>query len=126
MGGRDIKSKTIVIIGNYDSLAASPELAKSAGVGISTSVIFELSRLFSKLYSNQRNHANYNLLFLLTSGNHFNFYASKSWLLQLDERLANSIEFVLCLDSLLSCSFPFLPSPLFLFPFFSHCFFLLF
>ena len=100
-GNGDVSSPTIAIVANYDALAASSSLSKSAkSSSTSTVMLLELSRLYNRLYSQSRTQSNYNILFVLTTGGHFNFYGSKQWLNQLDERLVKSLEFVICLDSL--------------------------
>ena len=100
-GNGDVSSPTIAIVASYDSLAASPDLAKSTTSSTSsTAILLELVRVFNKLYSQPRTQSNYNLLFLLTTGGHFNFYGSKQWLSEADDRLVKSLEAVICLDSL--------------------------
>jgi hypothetical protein len=42
--------------------------------------LLELSRLFSKLYTNSRTHAKYNLVFLLSGAGKFNYQGSKKFL----------------------------------------------
>ncbi len=42
----------------------------------------------------------YNLLFVLTAGGRLNYAGTRQWLDQLDQRLLASIQFALCLDSL--------------------------
>jgi len=100
-GNGDVSSPTIAIIASYDSLSASPDLAKSTTSSTSSAaILLELARVFSKLYSQPRTQSNYNLLFVLTTGGHFNFYGSKQWLSEADDRLVKSLEAVICLDSL--------------------------
>lgn len=100
-GNGDASSPTFAIVANYDALAASPELSFSSKTTTSSTVILlELARLFNKLYSQPRTQSQYNILFLLTTGGHFNYYGSKQWLNEIDDRLAKSLEFVICLDSL--------------------------
>lgn len=100
-GNGDASSPTIAIVANYDTLAASTELASSSTTTTSSSVILlELARVFNKLYSQPRTQSNYNILFVLTSGGHFNHMGSKQWLNQVDDRIVKSLEFVLCIDSL--------------------------
>jgi len=97
----DSSSPTIALVASYDSLAAAAELAPSAKTTTSGSVILlELARVFSKLYSQPRMQSKYNILFVLTTGGHFNYYGSKQWLSEADDRLIKSLEFVICLDSL--------------------------
>lgn len=100
-GNGDASSPTIAIVANYDSLSASTDLSKSSLTTTSSSVILlELARVFNKLYSQSRTQSNYNILFVLSAGGHFNHMGSKQWLNQVDDRIIKSLEFVLCLDSL--------------------------
>ncbi|NXD14259.1 NCLN protein, partial [Nothocercus nigrocapillus] len=77
--------------------------ADSNGSGIS--VLLELARLFSRLYTYRRTHAGYNLLFFASGGGKFNYQGTKRWLEDnLDHTdsslLQDNVAFVLCLDTL--------------------------
>lgn len=52
--------------------------ADSNGSGVS--VLLELARLFSQLYSMTRTHGRTNLLFLLSGAGKLNYQGSKKWL----------------------------------------------
>lgn len=52
--------------------------ADSNGSGVS--VLLELARLFSQLYSSPRTHGRVNLLFLLSGAGKLNYQGSKKWL----------------------------------------------
>lgn len=104
VGGEDLP--TIVVVAHYDSFGVAPWLsygADSNGSGVS--MLLELSRLFSKLYTYKRTHAGYNLLFFLSGGGKFNYQGTKRWLEDnLDHTdsslLQDNVAFVLCLDTL--------------------------
>uniref|UniRef100_A0A3Q2QAW6 BOS complex subunit NCLN n=1 Tax=Fundulus heteroclitus TaxID=8078 RepID=A0A3Q2QAW6_FUNHE len=77
--------------------------ADSNGSGVS--MLLELARLFSKLYTYKRTHAAYNLLFFVSGGGKFNYQGTKRWLEDnLDHTdsslLQDNVAFVLCLDTL--------------------------
>lgn len=104
LGGEDLP--TIVIVAHYDAFGVAPWLslgADSNGSGVS--VLLELARLFSRLYTYKRTHAAYNLLFFASGGGKFNYQGTKRWLEDnLDHTdsslLQDNVAFVLCLDSL--------------------------
>jgi len=96
---------TIVITAHYDAMGMAPSLSygvDSNGSGVI--ILLELARLFSKLYTNSRTHAKYNLVFLLSGGGKFNYQGSKRWIEDNFENAETSmlsdVSFVLCLDSL--------------------------
>ncbi|KAJ8277354.1 hypothetical protein GJAV_G00074280 [Gymnothorax javanicus] len=103
-GGEDLP--TIVLVAHYDSFGVAPWLsygADSNGSGVS--VLLELARLFSRLYSYKRTRAGYNLLFFVSGGGKFNYQGTKRWLEDnLDHTdsslLQDNVAFVLCLDTL--------------------------
>ncbi|XP_058493896.1 BOS complex subunit ncln isoform X2 [Solea solea] len=104
VGGEDLP--TIVVVAHYDSFGVAPWLsygADSNGSGVS--MLLELARLFSKLYTYKRTHAAYNLLFFVSGGGKFNYQGTKRWLEEnLDHTdsslLQDNVAFVLCLDTL--------------------------
>ncbi|KAK6468206.1 nicalin-1 isoform X2 [Huso huso] len=104
VGGEDLP--TIVLVAHYDSFGVAPWLsygADSNGSGVS--VLLELARLFSRLYTYKRTHAAYNLLFFVSGGGKFNYQGTKRWLEDsLDHTdsslLQDNVAFVLCLDTL--------------------------
>uniref|UniRef100_A0A3P9J3I6 BOS complex subunit NCLN n=1 Tax=Oryzias latipes TaxID=8090 RepID=A0A3P9J3I6_ORYLA len=76
--------------------------ADSNGSGVS--MLLELARLFSKLYTYKRTHAAYNLLFFVSGGGKFNYQGTKRWLEDnLDHTdsslLQDNVAFVMCLDT---------------------------
>lgn len=96
---------TIVITAHYDAMGVAPSLSfgmDSNGSGIL--ILLELARLFSKLYTNSRTHAKYNLVFLLSGGGKLNYQGSKRWIEDnfeaAEANLLSDVAFVLCLDSL--------------------------
>ncbi|XP_029469518.1 nicalin isoform X2 [Rhinatrema bivittatum] len=104
LGAEDLP--TIVIVAHYDSFGVAPWLsygADSNGSGVS--MLLELARLFSRLYTYKRTHAGYNLLFFTSGGGKFNYQGTKRWLEDnLDHTdsslLQDNVAFVLCLDTL--------------------------
>ena len=65
----------IMIIILFQSLSTG---ADSNGSGVIA--LLELSRLFSKLFTNSRTHAKYNLVFLLTGAGKYNYLGAKKWI----------------------------------------------
>jgi len=100
---------SIVIAAHYDAFGLAPGLAFGADSNASGVVaLLELARLFSKLYTNSRTHARYNIVFLLSAAGKFNYQGTKRWIednLDTSENsLLNEVAYVLCLDSLSSQS----------------------
>jgi len=101
--GQNDGDKTVVVVAHYDAIAAAPGLsfgADSNGSGVT--VLLELVRIFSKIYSNPKTRPPTNLVFLLSAAGKWNFYGTKRWL---EEQGSNSelladVSFVACLDSL--------------------------
>ncbi|XP_067368586.1 BOS complex subunit ncln isoform X3 [Channa argus] len=104
VGGEDLP--TIVVVAHYDSFGVAPWLSYGADSNASgVSMLLELARLFSKLYTYKRTHAGYNLLFFVSGGGKFNYQGTKRWLEEnLDHTdsslLQDNVAFVLCLDTL--------------------------
>nr|Q5ZJH2.1 RecName: Full=BOS complex subunit NCLN; AltName: Full=Nicalin; AltName: Full=Nicastrin-like protein; Flags: Precursor [Gallus gallus]CAG32121.1 hypothetical protein RCJMB04_18d18 [Gallus gallus] len=104
LGGEDLP--TVVIVAHYDSFGVAPWLSHGADSnGSGVSVLLELARLFSRLYTYRRTHAGYNLLFFASGGGKFNYQGTKRWLEDnLDHTdsslLQDNVAFVLCLDTL--------------------------
>lgn len=97
---------SIMIVAHYDAGGAAPSLATGADSnGSGVSMLLELARLLSSLYSSSRSHPGHSITFLLSGGGKINFAGTKRWLeehLDMDttsDLLAN-VDFVLCLDSL--------------------------
>lgn len=97
---------TILVVAHYDAGAAAPSLAAGADSnGSGVSILLELARIFSSLYSGSRTHPAYSLVFLLSGGGKLNYAGTKRWLeehLDLDTTsdILSNVQYVLCLDSL--------------------------
>jgi len=93
---------TIAIVTHYDAFSIAPELARDvSGSASSMSALLELARLFSKLDTkNPKTQSDYNLVFLATGAANFNFTGTTHFLNSVDSRVLDSVEFVLCLDSI--------------------------
>ncbi|KAI3511387.1 hypothetical protein L1887_18540 [Cichorium endivia] len=92
---------TIAIVASYDTFGAAPGLSvgsDSNGSGVVG--LLEIARLFSNLYSNPHTRGKYNLLFGLTSGGPYNYNGTQKWLRSFDQRLRESIDYAICLNSL--------------------------
>uniref|UniRef100_A0A7N0UXC4 Nicalin n=1 Tax=Kalanchoe fedtschenkoi TaxID=63787 RepID=A0A7N0UXC4_KALFE len=92
---------TIAIVAPYDTFGAAPDLSvgsDSNGSGIAA--LLEVARLFSLLYSNPKTRGRYNLLFGLTSGGPYNYNGTQKWLRSFDQRLRESIDYAICLNSI--------------------------
>nr|KJB35405.1 hypothetical protein B456_006G113500 [Gossypium raimondii] len=92
---------TIAIVASYDTFGAAPALSvgsNSNGSGIVA--LLEIARLFSLLYSNPKTRGRYNLLFGLTSGGPYNYNGTQKWLRSFDQRLRESIDYAICLNSI--------------------------
>uniref|UniRef100_A0AAV2M5H2 BOS complex subunit NCLN n=1 Tax=Knipowitschia caucasica TaxID=637954 RepID=A0AAV2M5H2_KNICA len=96
---------TIVITAHYDSFGLAPWLSYGADSNASgVTLLLELMRLFRKLYNDQRNRPQFNLLFALTGGGKFNFIGTKRWIEEnldhAESSLLQDVALVLCLDTL--------------------------
>jgi hypothetical protein len=92
---------TIGIVANYDTFGGSPTLSNGVDQnGSGTIGLLELTRIFSRLYSDERTHGHYNLLFILTGAGRMNYAGTKHWLKSIDTRILESLEFVLCLNAI--------------------------
>ncbi|KAK6936252.1 hypothetical protein RJ641_033282 [Dillenia turbinata] len=92
---------TIAIVATYDTFGAAPALSvgtDSNGSGIVA--LLEIARLFSLLYSNPKTRGRYNILFGLTSGGPYNYNGTHKWLRSFDQRLRESIDYAICLNSI--------------------------
>ncbi|CAL5009231.1 unnamed protein product [Urochloa decumbens] len=96
---------TIAIVANYDTFGAAPALSVgSDSNGSGVVALLEIARLFSRLYSNPRTRGKYNLLFGLTSGGPYNYNGTSKWLRSFDQRVRESIDYAICLNSVGSWS----------------------
>lgn len=92
---------TIAIVASYDTFGAAPALSVgSDSNGSGVAALLEIARLFSVLYSNPKTRGRYNLLFGLTSGGPYNYNGTQKWLRSLDQRLRESIDYAICLNSI--------------------------
>lgn len=91
---------TLALIAHYDSFAVVPGM--SVGGGSSVIALLELAHMFSRLYAQDDTRGKYNILFMLASGGKLNFAGTRSWAKNVDSGLLESIDFALCLDSLLA------------------------
>ncbi|VFQ94133.1 unnamed protein product [Cuscuta campestris] len=92
---------TIAIVASYDTFGAAPALSVgSDSNGSGVVALLELARLFSILYSNPNTRGRYNILFGLTSGGPYNYNGTYKWLQSFDQRLRESIDYAICLNSI--------------------------
>ncbi|KAI4322448.1 hypothetical protein L6164_022142 [Bauhinia variegata] len=92
---------TIAIVASYDTFGAAPALSVgSDSNGSGVVALLEVARLFSLLYSNPKTRGRYNLLFGLTSGGPYNYNGTLKWLRSFDQRLRESIDYAICLNSI--------------------------
>ncbi|KAI0515544.1 hypothetical protein KFK09_008209 [Dendrobium nobile] len=89
---KKVSSPTIT---NIQALAVGSD---SNGSGVVA--LLEIARLFSRLYSNPKTRGKYNLLFGLTSGGPYNYNGTLKWLRSFDQRLRESIDYAICLNSI--------------------------
>ncbi|KAL6499733.1 hypothetical protein OROGR_027643 [Orobanche gracilis] len=96
---------TIAIVASYDTFGAAPALSVgSDSSGSSVVALLETARLFSMLYSNPKTRGKYNLLFALTSGGPYNYNGTHKWLRNMDQRMRETIDYAVCLNSIGSSS----------------------
>lgn len=92
---------TIAVVAFYDNLGVAPGLARgfhSNGSGVVG--LLALARMFSQLYSYSTTKGSYNLIFVLTGAGRLNFAGTKDWLTNASPRIVESLDLVLCLDSI--------------------------
>ncbi|CAH2065460.1 unnamed protein product [Thlaspi arvense] len=91
---------TIAVVASYDTFGAAPALSVgSDSNGSGVVALLEVARLFSILFSNPKTRGRYNLLFALTSGGPYNYEGTQKWLKSLDQRMRESIDYAICLNS---------------------------
>ncbi|EGG16554.1 hypothetical protein DFA_09101 [Cavenderia fasciculata] len=106
--GDSIVPPTVVVVAHYDTFSRLAPAFVSTTINRreqSTSgvvALLELSRIFSKLYSSADNQPAYNIIFLLTSGSATNYQGAEQWLSQQSPVVSESIDLVVCIDSLIS------------------------
>ncbi|KAF5931182.1 hypothetical protein HYC85_032055 [Camellia sinensis] len=82
---------TIAIVASYDTFGAAPALSVgSDSTGSGVVVLLEIARTRGR----------YNLLFGLTSGGPYNYNGTHKWLRSFDQRLRESIDYAICLNSI--------------------------
>ncbi|KAG8387470.1 hypothetical protein BUALT_Bualt02G0024600 [Buddleja alternifolia] len=92
---------TIAVVASYDTFGAAPALSVgSDSNGSGVVALLEIARLFSILYSSPKTRGRYNLLFALTSGGPYNYDGTHKWLHSLDQRLRETIDYAICLNSI--------------------------
>ncbi|KAL5579778.1 hypothetical protein UlMin_012220 [Ulmus minor] len=97
----DNQLPTIAIVASYDTFGAAPALSVgSDSNGSGVVALLEIARLFSVLYSNPKTRGKYNLLFGLTSGGPYNYNGTHKWLRSFDQRLRESIDYAICLNTI--------------------------
>ncbi|KAG9153564.1 hypothetical protein Leryth_008510 [Lithospermum erythrorhizon] len=98
--GDSTQLPTIAIVASYDTFGAAPALSVgSDSNGSGVVALLEIARLFSILYSSPKTRGKYNLLFGLTSGGPYNYNGTQKWLRSFDQRLRESIDYAICLNS---------------------------
>eukprot|EP01018_Ginkgo_biloba_P012135 Gb_13304 [translate_table: standard] len=99
--GDSTQLPTIAIVASYDTFGAAPALSVgSDSNGSGVVVLLELARLFSRLYANAKTRGRYNLMFGLTAGGPYNYNGTYKWLRSFDQRLRESIDYAICLNSI--------------------------
>lgn len=79
--GVEEKLPTIALVAHYDSSNIITELSSGAESNASgVSMLLELARIFSALYSISKSRPQYNIVFVLSGGGKLNYYGSKKWL----------------------------------------------
>ncbi|KAG6433113.1 hypothetical protein SASPL_104720 [Salvia splendens] len=99
--GDSTQLPTIAVVASYDTFGAAPGLSVgSDSNGSGVVALLEIARLFSILYSNPKTRGRHNLLFVLTSGGPYNYNGTHKWLHSLDQRLRETIDYSICLNSI--------------------------
>ncbi|XP_015600107.2 meckelin [Cephus cinctus] len=103
--GAEEKLPTIALVAYYDSSGVAPELSFGVDSNASgVSLLLELARLFSALYSMGKSRPAHNLVFILTGAGKLNYQGSKKWLEDQLDGLEGSIiqdaSYVICLDTI--------------------------
>lgn len=98
------KLPTIALIAHYDSSSMITELSSGAESNASgVSMLLEIARIFSSLYSISKSRPKYNIVFVLTGAGKLNYYGSKKWLEDQFDGSDNSIiqdaSYVICLEA---------------------------
>ncbi|XP_015126473.1 nicalin [Diachasma alloeum] len=102
--GVEEKLPTVALVAHYDSSSVATELSFGAESNASgVSMLLELARLFSALYSINKSRAKYNIVFLLSGAGKLNYQGSKKWLEDQFDGVEGSViqdaSYVICLDS---------------------------
>ncbi|XP_034952743.1 nicalin [Chelonus insularis] len=102
--GAEEKLPTIALVAHYDSSSVATELSSGAESNASgVSMLLELARIFSALYSMPKSRPQYNIIFVLSGGGKLNYFGSKKWLEdQFDGTESSMIQYasyVICLEA---------------------------
>ncbi|XP_057333413.1 BOS complex subunit ncln [Microplitis mediator] len=102
--GAEDKLPTIALVAYYDSSSVITELSVGAESNASgVSMLLELARIFSALYSISKSRPKFNIVFVLSGGGKLNYYGSKKWLEDQFDGLEGSViqdaAYVICLDA---------------------------
>lgn len=99
--GESAQLPTIAIVASYDTFGAAPALSYgSDSNGSGVVALLELARLFSRLFANAKTRGKFNILFGLTAGGPYNYDGTAKWLKSFDQRLRESIDYAICLNSI--------------------------
>ena len=91
----------IAIVGSYDDLSIIPDMPSGLNETSATIIaMYEIIRIVSKFYENYNSFANYDILFLLTSGGQLKNQGLNFFINSLDSASVDNIHFALCLESL--------------------------
>ncbi|KAK0161188.1 hypothetical protein PV327_009686 [Microctonus hyperodae] len=105
--GVEEKLPTIALVAHYDSSNIITELSSGAESNASgVSMLLELARIFSALYSISKSRPQYNIVFVLSGGGKLNYYGSKKWLEDQFDGVEGSIiqdaSYVICMEAVSS------------------------
>jgi len=101
---RKAENPLIVLSGSYDTLSIAPQMGKGLNAASGLMAINDIARTFGTLLDDAglKSSAKYDLMFILTPGAGVNYEATNTFLDALSSKIAERIQFVLCLDHLAS------------------------